>query len=172
MNKTVTAQVTPQVVTPQPDESPVMAILESVKQKLADTPGLKHIDTDWGQLDDYSPNFPVKWPCALLDISQATYSNLGQDTGRLPRNRQQAQAQLTVTVANLKLTNTSRHAPTQQKQHANQAHLIIQHIHELLQGYSPTELAGPMIRVGMQRIRRDDGVQQYEISYTFTLNNV
>lgn len=172
MNKTVTVPVTPQVITPQPDESPVKAILESVKQKLAETSGLKYIDEDWGQLDDYSPNFPVKWPCALIDISQASYSNLGQDPDRLPRNRQQAQAQLTVTVANLKLTNTSRHAPTQQKQDASQVHLIIQHIHELLQGYAAAEVAGPMIRTGMQRIRRDDGVQQYEISYTFAMHNV
>lgn len=172
MNKTVTVQVTPQVIAPQPDDSPVMEILESVKEKLAETPGLNYIDMDYGQLDDYSPNFPVKWPCALLDISQAGYSNLGQDAARKPRNRQQAEAELSVTVANLKLTNTSRNAPIQQKQDANVIHGIIQHIHELLHGYAASEVAGPMIRTGMQRIRRDDGVQEYRISYAFAMHNV
>lgn len=172
MNNTVTVQVTPQVITPQPDDNPVMVILDNIKEKLAETPGLNYIDMDYGQLDDYSPNFPVKWPCALLDISQAAYSNVGQDTARLPKNRQQAEAELTVTVANLKLTNTSRNAPTQQKQDANIIHGIIQHIHGLLHGYTPSEVAGPMIRQNMQRIRRDDGVQEYRISYAFALNNV
>lgn len=172
MNKTITAQVTPLPVSAQPDDSPVKTIMEAVKEKLAEITPLKYIDQDWGQLDDYSPNFPVKWPCALLDISQATYSNLGQDPDRLPRNRQQARAQLTVSVANLKLTNTSRHAPAQQKHDASVVLDIIQQVHAMLHGYAPSEAASQMIRQSMQRIRRDDGVQQYELTYLFEMFNV
>jgi hypothetical protein len=172
MNKQVNIPVSPQVLTPQSDESPAKTILANLKLKLEETPGLNHIDEDWGQLDDYSPNFPVQWPCALIDITAANYTNLGQDWQRKPQNRQQAEMMLTVTVANLKLTNTSRHAGN--IQHDAAAHIfdLVQFVHEQLHGFSPHPQAGKMIRQSMQRVKRDDGVQQYEIVYGFELYNV
>ena len=42
--------------------------LESIQQLLQAIEGLKYVDEDWGQLDYYSPNFPVQWPCVLIRI--------------------------------------------------------------------------------------------------------
>ena len=40
---------------------------------------INYIDEDWGQLDYYAANFPVKFPCVLIDINHGQYSNLAKD---------------------------------------------------------------------------------------------
>ena len=52
------------------------ALLEKIQEKLSEVEGLKYIDENWGQLDYYSPNMPVQYPCVLIDIGQVQYSNL------------------------------------------------------------------------------------------------
>lgn len=38
-------------------------LLTDVQDRLiSQVTDLKYVDEDWGQLDDYSPHFPVKWP--------------------------------------------------------------------------------------------------------------
>lgn len=172
MEKQINITVTPQVLIPQTEESPIMVILDDIKEKLGEITELKYIDLDWGQLDDYSPNFPVKWPCALLDVDSAQYSNIGKDVGLVPANRQIADVTITVTIASLKLSNSNRKAPESQKQDANNIFNIIQQLHGLLHGYAPGTKAARLIRQSMQRIRRDDGVQQYKMMYATALHNV
>ena len=49
-------------------EANIKTILLAVQQRLAErVPELAYIDKNWGQLDYEAP--PVKWPCALLDLS-------------------------------------------------------------------------------------------------------
>ena len=170
MEKQINIPVTPQPITPITQYNPIQLILENVKNKLAAIGDLKYIDNDWGQLDDYSPNFPVKWPCALVDVTDARYSNIGKDPTMLPANRQQAEIILTITIATLRLSASNQKAPI--KPDSNDIYLIIQTVHELLHGQSPTPQAGPLIRQGMQRIHRDDGVHQYTIQYTTAIYNI
>ncbi|WP_190304354.1 hypothetical protein, partial [Flavobacterium branchiophilum] len=93
-------------------------VLENILNKLSEVTELKYIDENWGQLDYYSPNMPVKWPCCLIDISDVNYSNLGVDRNAVPQNRQLGKATVKLTLANLKLTNTSMQAPQTQKDQA------------------------------------------------------
>jgi hypothetical protein len=172
MEKQINIPVTAQVTAPITQDNPIQLILDDVKNKLAAINELKYIDNDWGQLDGYSPNFPVKWPCALVDVSDARYSNIGKDTTMLPQNRQQGEIILTITIATLRLSPSNQKAPAGKKPGANNIYLIIQTVHELLHGYSPTPQAGLLIRTGMQRIRRDDGVHQYTIQYATAIHNV
>ncbi|MBS1535327.1 MAG: hypothetical protein JST78_09635 [Bacteroidetes bacterium] len=149
------------------------SILLNIQDKITTTvPELLYVDEDWGQLDNYSPNFPVKWPCCLIDVGSATYSNIGQSKTEKPINRQMAEATLVLTIANLKTTNTSASAPAKQKAKAWSIHSIIQKVHEQLHGFRPESNCGALIRSSHRRIRRDDGVQEYEIIYTFGATNV
>ena len=173
MDNLLNIPVTPQPIVPQDDESPENAILSNLKQHLTAITGIRYIDEDWGQLDDYSPNPPVQWPCVLIDVSAVSYSNLGQDATRIPNSRQQGEAQLTVKIANVKLSNTSAMAgPKVRYQQVPEIFEIMQQVHNRLHGYRPNERAGKLIRVSMQRSRRDDGVQVYEVNYSFALHNV
>lgn len=149
-----------------------VAFLETIQDKLEEVTELKYIDEDWGQLDYYSPNFPVQWPCCLIDITGAMFSNIGNDRSVKPQNRQQGTINISFTFANLKLTNSSIKAPATQKNNAWKLYEIMQKAHEVLQGLRPVEQCGVLVRSGFRRIKRDDGVQQYQVIYTVGINNV
>ena len=147
-------------------------LIKNIQCHLETIDTLNYVDEDWGQLDFYSPNFPVQWPCVLIDITNAGYSNIGMDRSVIPMQRQQADAQISFTVANLKLTNTSAKAPVMQKDNAWTIWELIEEVHEKLQGFSPETYAGKLIRTSLQRVKRDDGVQEYTITYSCGLNDV
>ena len=92
---------------------------------------LKYVDEDWGQLDYFSQHPPVQYPCCLFDIGDVTWTNQG-------KKQQSGTANIVITVANLKLSNTSAKAPIGQKNNAWGIHsTIIQAIHQSLHGYMP-----------------------------------
>ena len=147
-------------------------ILESIQNRLMTVNELKYVDEDWGQLSDYSSRPPVKWPCSLIDFASAEYSNIGIDKSATPRNRQQATGAISITFANLKITNTSGKAPVGQKNDAWQLHEVIEVAHGILQGFKPTAHCGALVRSGFRRVKRDDGIQQYQVIYTMGIHNV
>jgi hypothetical protein len=146
-------------------------IIDNIKNELDSIKALKYVDENWGQLDYYSPNFPVKWPCALVDVSEAQFSNLGMDKSATPVHRQMADYRVEIRVANLKLTNTSVKAPATQKAQAHSVWVLIEDIHKKLQGFTPGENSSKLIRAGLSRVNRDDGVQEYSIIYSSSLHN-
>lgn len=77
-------------------------LLEKLQLRLSEIPQLKYIDENWGQLDYYSPNMPVQYPCVLIDIGQVQYSNLGKDLTKIPQQRQIALVQIKITIANMR----------------------------------------------------------------------
>jgi hypothetical protein len=146
------------------------SILQNIQGKLSDITDFKYIDEDWGQLNYYQP--PVKWPCCLIDINNANYSNIGKDLQSKPLNRQLGKVVAKITIATLKLTNTSMQAPQAQKEQAWVIWDIMQKVHENLHGFSPGETCSKMLRSSLERTQRDDGVQEYQILYEFEINNV
>lgn len=147
------------------------AILNAITTKLQEVPTL-YVNEEDGQLDDYSPHPPVKWPCCLLDVASASYSNLGIDKRQSPENRQEGDALIVFNFANLKLTNTSGKAPANQKNDAWSLHDIIEDAHKLIQGFKPSENTGKLIRVSFRRVKRDDGIQHYQVTYSLGMHNV
>jgi len=147
-------------------------IIDNIQTKLQTIAALKYVDEDWGQLDYYSPNFPVQWPCALIDIADESYSDLGKDRTKTPQQRQMAECSLTLSIANLKLTNSSGRAPKLQKDNARSIRELIDEVHSLLQGWNPEVFASKLIRKRVQRVKRDDGVQEYNLTYSFSLTDV
>lgn len=148
-------------------------VLEAIQKQINDgVESINYVDEDWGQLDFYGPQIPVKWPCVLINIAGANFSNIGRDNNLTPPNRQIADQTVELTVANLKLTNSSYKAPNTQKWHAFEMWEVLQEVHQKIQSFRPSERTGMLIRSSYQRIRRDDGVQAVRIVYTLTANNV
>lgn len=148
------------------------AIIESIQNRLASISEIKYIDEDWGQLDTYSPHFPVKWPCVLIDIVESSYSDIGRENGAVPINRQEQISILQLRVANLKTTNTSFKAPAVQKAKARSIWNEIEEIHKMLHGWSELPYMGKLMRIGITRATRDDGVQEYMVRYSFGAHGV
>ncbi|WP_346236142.1 hypothetical protein ABDK00_016955 [Niabella insulamsoli] len=135
-------------------------LIKDIQNRLsAEIPALKYVDEDWGQLDDYSPNPPVKWPCALIDINHVLYSNAG-------RHSQLGEATITISVADIKLTNSSSKAPAGQKQKQTDYLQLIKSIHIALHGWHGHNHYSSLIRTIFKRVKRDDGVRQHLITYT------
>ena len=135
-------------------------ILTDIQQRLADqVPALKYIDQDWGQLDYYSPNPPVKWPCALVDIVQAQFTNTGGG-GQL------GMVQVKVRVGDLQLSPSSTKAPAAARAAALSIWEVLKDLHKALHGWAGHRHYSKLIRTAQQRIRREDGVRIYEITYT------
>lgn len=149
-----------------------MELLDSIKTKISEITEIKYIDENWGQLDYYSPNMPTQWPCCLIDISDIQYTNLGKDYNKIPTQRQIGNCIIKITIANVKLTNSSQRAPLKQKQEAWKVWGLMEQLHQKIHGYVPIKNASAMIRQNLQRTLRDDGVQEYTITYQTEIQNV
>ena len=135
-------------------------LIDVVKDQVATVTDLKYVDEDWGQLDYYSPNYPVKWPCALVDINSIVWNNLGE-------HKQDGIAQVSIHVATIKLSNTNVKAPTGQKTKSNDIFTLLTKIQKKLHGWAPSDQLsiGPLTRLTTRKIKRDDGVREFEVIY-------
>lgn len=147
-------------------------LLQNIQNRLAEIPELQYIDEDWGQIDYYSPNMPVKWPCCLIDIQSGQFSNISKDMGKRPKDRQNASFVVKISLANMRLTNTSYLAPKGQKDNAWAIFNLVEKVHQKLHGFSPLENCSKMLRTSFGRTQRDDGVQEYAVMYEFEAHNV
>ena len=141
-------------------------ILTDVIARLtSEVPELKYIDEDWGQLDDYSPNFPVKWPCALADCFAANWQNMG-NKGQL------GLANIVITYADIKLSNSSAKAPANQKANSLLFHTLKKKIYQALHGWTGHQHYTALIRTAERRIKRNDGVRAIELIFTVEIKDV
>lgn len=147
-------------------------ILQNIQNRLAEITELQYIDEDWGQIDYYSPNMPVKWPCCLIDIQSGQFSNISKDMSKRPRDRQNGIFLAKITIANMRLSNTSFLAPQGQKDNAWAIFELVEKIHQKLHGFSPNDNCSKMLRANFGRVQRDDGVQEYAVTYGFEAHNV
>lgn len=146
--------------------------LLGIQTNLGEVHEFNYVDEDWGQLDDYSPHPPVKWPCVLIDIQGVDFSNIGSNRQAVPVLRQQGTGTIILKFANLKLTNSSGKAPLSQKQKAWSLLELVEEAHKKIQGMRPVENGGNLVRTSLRRIKRDDGIQQYQVIYSIAFNDV
>lgn len=147
-------------------------VLKNIQDIITLIPGMSYVDEDWGQLDDYSPNPPTKFPLTLIDIGNLQYSDIGKDRSKTPQNRQMATGTIVLSIANLRLTNSSGKAPQTQKNKAWAIWDIIEDVHKKLHGVIVGGAAGALMRTAMRKVKRDDGIQEYEVTYTIGVTNV
>lgn len=128
-------------------------LLLGVQQRLETLPGLKYIDKDWGQLRYEQP--PVKYPCALVDMEQAGFSQLG-------KGYQLADVAITVTIANKRLVSASHKAPNRQDGYSTVE--LLESVHEALQLYYEKDYA-PLVRTNIRKVYVDSAFEVYALIY-------
>lgn len=138
-------------------------LLQDIQARIiAQVPTLKYVDEDWGQLDYYNPNPPTKFPCCLIDSTQASWSNQA-------RNLQMGTVEITITVANLRLSNSSGAAPTNQKAKSFEIYDTLNQVFQALQGWSGDKSYSKLIRLRSSKKKREDGVRIYETVFSVEL---
>ena len=129
-------------------------IFLSIQEKLSGVSELKHIDKNWGQLLYEKP--PVKFPCALLDVAEIDYSQLGN----LAQTADDVAVE--IIIANFRLTPSSGKAPRKHNSYA--VFDIIKDIHEILHGWTNGEFQ-PLIRVKLKKLDAASGYEIYRVIY-------
>jgi hypothetical protein len=137
-------------------------LITTICEQLQRVPALKYIGQNWGQLAFFLPNQPVQWPCALVDATNASYTNIG-------RQGQQAQLTIRVIIATQQLTNNSVQAPLMQRQLASEIYNVLEAAAAALHGFTSLNYCTALIRTATQKNDRDDGIQQYTVLYTCTV---
>lgn len=135
-------------------------LVQSIQDRLtSEVKALKYVDQDWGQMD-YFPNPPVKFPCALIDIQSANYSDTANPS-------QQGTATVVIHLFDLKLSNSSQAAPAAQKENAKKIWQLMEDVNKALHGqyFLPAGFGLP-IREQMRRTKRADGCIQTDLYYS------
>ena len=127
-------------------------LLDIQSQLAQEVPGL-WTDKDWGQFQYQQP--PVKYPCALLDIEQASFSDLR-------RGHQMSDVNIVLTVANQRLKPTSVTAPN--KEDGYFLVELLESVHNALQLHHQ-EWYAPLMRKSMRRIYVDNTSEVYAVTY-------
>lgn len=141
-------------------------LLTDIQERLnSKVTNLKYIDEDWGQLDDYSPNFPVQWPCCLVDCFAANYENEGKKV-------QLGLVTIRLLIGDVKLTNSSQKAPAGQKTQSKSFYLLMKDIYKALHGYTGHDHYSSLIRIREGRIKRNDGVRVHEMLFTVEIKDI
>ena len=116
-------------------------LLELLPEKIA------YLAEDWGQLDFYNERPPVNFPCVLIDIAEAEFSDC-------TRKVQLGEAILTVRVAHFDPVNISALAPNRNK--AFRMFVLLRLIYTQLQGLSGEGFSG-LTRTSLRRVKRSSG---------------
>lgn len=132
------------------------SIFLSIQNKLATINTINYIDKDWGQLQYEQP--PVQWPAVLLDVEQVNYTQMG-------RGAQRADADITVTVANINLQRSSAAVAAAKRANAYATIDLLDEIHQHLQLFSANGMFTPLMRVQLRKTFINDNYEVYTMTY-------
>lgn len=129
------------------------AIINDVMDRLQEVDGIKYVDKNWGQLLCEPP--AVKYPCALVDIGDAEYSNLGS-------GEQMVNVVVDVVVSVQRLTPSSTASRRRVDSYADLE--LLAKIQDALHLYG-TDKYHPLQRTQMYKEDTEPGVSTYHVRY-------
>jgi len=138
-------------------------VIEDIMLRLSENaPGLRYIAEDWGQLDTEG-EAPVKFPCALVDIDNSSWTNTSE-------NIQIGVLQISIRVA-ARVPQVSSRAPVAMQKSSLSVWDNIREVHKSLQGWHGSAHYGPLMRTSLRKVRRSDGTKDYVLIYSVALND-
>ena len=129
------------------------AIINDVMDRLQEVDGIKYVDKNWGQLMCEPP--AVKYPCALVDIRDADYEELG--TGG-----QVATVGVEVIVSCQRLTPSSTASRRRVDSYADLE--LLAKVQDALHLYG-TAAYQPLLRSRFYKEETEPGVSTYHLTY-------
>ena len=122
------------------------------------------IDQDLGQLEFYTNNPPVSFPCALLDFDDTDYSDEGE-------NSQIADAILIVRLG-LHVYSSSNVATPQLYKEKALDYLNLEHkVNKALHGWCDNRFFSPLMRRKAFKEKRDDHLRVRVLRYEFSFRD-
>ena len=128
-------------------------------------PLFSYVDLDWGQADFYEGMPPVKFPCVLIDIQSADFSNEGQRI-------QLGDVTVQIRIIDMILSRSSAAAPAEQREKAARIFDLLRETHRLLHAWTGTPASyGLLTRKTLSRVRRRDGLHEYAMTFEVILTD-
>ena len=144
--------------------SPFANIFLALRQYIQDeVSGITYIDQDLGQLKP-ATRPPVSWPCLLIDFEDFSFGNMGD-------NVQTAKGTVLFTLGFAPHSNTGTATPTQYVQQALGYYDLEWSLHLALQGWSPGDDYGQLIRTGAITRQRPDSYRVRELRYSLAFED-
>lgn len=136
-------------------------IIKSVLDKIDKIQEFKYVAENWGQLDFFGDNAPVKYPCCLVEFGKIIYTNEGELT-------QRAIADITLTVANLITHNTSTKSPEYHLATNLNFYDLIDLLQKNIHGWKPEcqSVQGNLTRNGFSKQPKRNGLKIGTVIYS------
>jgi hypothetical protein len=139
-----------------------LAIQQRIQNEI---PDFVYIDQDLGQLKNDSPARPnVAFPCALIDFEEFYFDNISE-------NAQLANGTVVLKLGFAPFSNSSQSTPLNYIQSALSYYDLEWTLHNTMQGWSPTDDSGYLIRKEVCTQKRYDTLRVREIRYRLTFED-
>jgi hypothetical protein len=146
--------------------SPAANLYELILERIAlKAPGIRYIEQDLGQLDNYELRPAVSWPCALIDIEDGDFNDVATDFG------QTVQLTISIRIGLVKYTDSNNITPKNIRAHALQYFEHEQAVYLALHGWGDAGFSRMLRRSASTEKRTDDirvRVLKFVCSYTDT----
>ena len=135
-------------------------IIKAIMDKITEIGVFKYVAEDWGQLDSFGENAPLKYPCCLIDFENITYSDEGQKT-------QRAFANISLTIANVIAHNTSTKAPEYHLSTNLNFYDLLDVLQENVHGWHPPcqSVQGNLTRTKVTKLKKRSGLKAALVNY-------
>jgi hypothetical protein len=127
-------------------------------------PELRYIDQDLGQLENYGDRPPVAWPCALLEVDEFDFSDVGS------HNTQTCDGFLIVRLAVPAYSNSSNITPKNVTLKGLEYYALEQKIHEALHGWRADGFS-KLLRRKSKLEQRNDAIRVRVIPYAVSFED-
>lgn len=146
-------------------QSPEANLFVGTMEMLKATNLLRYIEQDMGQLENYETRPAVSWPCGLIDIQEAKY------TDTVGKRHQIAQVVISIRIGLVKYTDSNNLTPTNLLPNALKYYEVEHGVYKALQG-NAIEGFGKFSRISSATEKREDDIRvkeiRFAVSYTDT----
>jgi len=129
-----------------------------------EVPDITFIDQDLGQINTGVTDFPVTFPCLLIDFEDFDFKNLSE-------NVQTASGTVLLKLGFSPYSSSDSSATEESKEAALQFYDIEWDLHKTLQGWDPGDYFGHMDRTSAITQKRDDALRVRELRYTIAFED-
>ncbi len=130
-------------------------------------PTLQYIEQDFQQLENYEMRPPVKWPCALIEVDNFSFTDAGNEL------KQMATGILQVRIGQVAYSPSSGYSVQQIRDKALAFYKTEQEVYAALHGWNPAGFGKLLRRAAATEARNDDlrvRVLRFEVSFEDTTN--
>lgn len=133
-------------------------ILSAVMERLSESvPDLRYIAEDWGQLDFYNEAPPVKFPCALISVSNIKFESQTFEERR-------ATMTILIRVADAPAVNGTPAAPESYRERAFAILELMEQIGDCLSGFGGEEF-NELEQKTITHYTREDAIREYAMLF-------